>query len=153
MPVEGLLDGVLRVVYPDMWDSNSLATPLMLKRLKRPLPVWPALYPGMDIIANRVSPPHTDRGGAVGFYDHLVCFGQDHDARLHLPELGGQFAYGPGTSVLFSGKALTHSVPEWSGGERLVIAHYAKDEVHCMLDVPRPSLPTQFGWWSKYTHS
>lgn len=150
VPVERLLDGVLHVVYPDMWDSNNQATSLMLERLKRPLPVWPSIYPGMDIIANRISPQHTDMGGAVTFYDHLVCFGQDHNARLFLNELDGHFTYGPGTSVLFPGKALAHSVPEWSGGERLVIAHYAKDEVHCMLDVPRPSLPTQFGWWSKY---
>jgi hypothetical protein len=151
VPVERLLDGVLQAVNPDMWDSNSQATSLLIKGLKRSLPVWPTIYPAMDIIANRISPKHVDQGGAFTFYDHLIGFGQDHDACLFLNDLDGQFTYKPGTSVLFSGKALAHSVPKWSGGERLVIAHYAKDEVHCRLDVPRPPLPTQLDWWSKYS--
>jgi len=39
---------------------------------------------------------------------------------------------------LFSGKALSHSVSEWSGGERVVIAHYAKDGIHNRLGLSRP---------------
>ncbi|KAF8494311.1 hypothetical protein F5888DRAFT_1593528, partial [Russula emetica] len=72
---------------------------------------------------------HIDKGGAISFYDHLVCFGQDHDTCLWLNDFDAEFKYQPETSVLFSGKVLTHSVPKWSGGERVVIAHYAKDAI------------------------
>jgi hypothetical protein len=133
-----------------MWLANSKTTPLLLQKLKKPLPTWPTIYPAMDVIVNRLTPQHYDKGGALSFYDHLVSFGQGHAAKLLVDELDAEFAYQSGTSVLFSGKVLAHSVPEWSEGERLVIAHYSKDNVQDRLGVPRPFLPTQLGWWSKY---
>lgn len=111
---------------------------------------WPTVYPAMDIIANRTTLDHRDEGGANTFYDHLVNFGHHHQAKLHLPDLGADFIYQPGTSVLFSGKALSHSVNTWEGGERLVIAHYAHDDIHDRLRVARPALPTQLGFWYKF---
>lgn len=104
----------------------------------------------MDVIANRITPRHYDQGGAVSFYDHLISLGEDHDACLLLDTLHGEFAYQAGTSALFPGKVLAHSVPEWSRGERIVIAHYSKDDVQDRMQVPRPLLPTQLGWWSKH---
>jgi hypothetical protein len=123
---------------------------LLLEELKRNLPTWPTVYHAMDIIANQVVPQHYDRGGAVTSYDHLVSLGEDHDAHLLLHNLDGEFGYQSGTSVLFSGKVLAHSVPQWSGGERIVIAHYSKNDVQDRLQVARPLLPTQLGWWFKY---
>jgi hypothetical protein len=135
-----------------MWSANSRTTRLLVEELDPPLlTTWPAVYPGMDIIANRVTPRHCDKGGAPSFYDHLVSFGLDHDARFLLNDLHAEFAYKSGTSVLFPGKDLYHEVQEWSGGERLVIAHYAKDIVQERLKVARPLLPTQLGWWSEHT--
>jgi hypothetical protein len=150
VPVEHLLDAVLKAVHPDMWRANSEATSLLLGQLKTPLPVWPTLYPGLDIIANRITPSHCDQGGALTFYDHLVNFGHAQHAQLELEELDAKFAYKPGTSVLFPGKGLSHAVPDWGEGERVVIAHYGKDIIQDKIGVARPSLPTQLGWWSKY---
>lgn len=130
--------------------ASSKATSLLLQKLNTSV-TWPTVYSDMDIIANRKTPRHCDKGGAYTFYDHLICFGQGHDAILQLNDLHAEFEYLPGTSVLFSGKALYHSVEEWSKGERMVVAHYAKDDVHDRLGVPRPqALPTQLGWWSTY---
>jgi hypothetical protein len=140
----------LEVVHPQLWSANHSAISSLLKDPKIVVPNWPTVYSGMDIIANRVSVEHFDKGGALSFYDHLVNYGQDHDARLCLNDLKGQFVYRPGTSVLFAGKAFKHSVPLWSGGERMVIAHYSKDDVHHRLEVERPTLPNQVGWWRKY---
>jgi hypothetical protein len=123
---------------------------LLLRNPKIVVPTWPTVYSGMDVIANRTSPEHFDRGGAVTFYDHLVNFGQDHDARLCVDALKAEFVYRPGTSVLFTGKVFEHSVPHWSGGERMVIAHYSKDNVHLRLDVERPLLPNQADWCTRY---
>jgi hypothetical protein len=52
------------------------------------------------------------------------------------------FAYQPGTSIFFPGKVLAHLVSAWSRGERMVIAHYAKDNMQDGLRLPRPLLPT-----------
>ena len=133
-----------------MWLANSQATSLLLQQLDKPLVTWPTIYPGMDDIANRVTPCHCDKGGALSFYDHLVNFGQSHDAQFLLHDFDAMFAYQPGTSILFPGRVLAHSVPAWSGGERMVIAHYAKDDVQDRLRLPRPLLPTQLGWWSRF---
>ena len=123
----------------------------MLQQKDPPLVTWPTVYPGMDVIANRITPKHYDQGGAFSFYDHLVSFGQDHDAHFWVDDLDAEFAYQPGTSILFSDKGLHHSVPEWSGGERLVIAHYANHRVMDRVEVIKPSsLPTQLDWWFKY---
>lgn len=113
---------------------------------------WPTVYPGMDVIANRLSPKHWDTGGGVNFYDHLLSLGQDHNAKLRLHDFDADFAYKPGTSVLFSGKVLAHEVGEWEADkERIVIAHYAKDDVQDRLGVERPFLPTQMKWWSAHS--
>jgi len=133
-----------------MHKANNKATPLLLKELNRPLPSWPTTYHALDVIANRATPQHYDQGGAITFYDHLISLGQDHDAHFFLDNLHGEFAYQPGTSVLFSGKVLSHSVPKWSTGERVVIAHYSKDDIHERLEVARPLLPTQLNWYSNY---
>jgi hypothetical protein len=134
-----------------MYLANSKATCLLFEELDRPLETWPAIYPAMDIIVNRVTPQHYDQGGANSFYDHLVSLGQHHNAHLQLDNLHGEFAYQARTSVLFPGKVLAHSVPKWSEGERIVIAHYAKDDVQNRLGVARPLLPTQLSWWSKHS--
>jgi hypothetical protein len=134
-----------------MWLVNCKVTSSLLDEMETPLSTWPTVYSAMDVIANRATEPHCDQGGAASFYDHLIGFGQNHDACFHLDDLEGQFAYSPGTSILFSGKGLSHSVPEWSGGERMVIAHYTKDMIHDRLGLARPVLPTQSSWWSKYS--
>lgn len=109
---------------------------------------WPTHYSGMDIIVNRITPPHVDAGGASSFYDHLLSLGQGHSTTLDLEDLDVQFAYPPGTSAFLTGRVLTHSMSHWVGDEQVVIAHYSKDDVHDRLGIARPSLPTNIGWWN-----
>ena len=149
-PLEGLLDAVLRIIHPEMWITNSDATEQLIRRLPSPLCAWPTVYGGMDVIANRVTPSHCDGGSAFSFYDHLLSLGQDHDAKLKLDDLGAEFEYLPGTGVWLTGRGLSHSVPPWTQGERVVIAHYSKDDVLDRLGIPRPSLPVQAKWLSEY---
>lgn len=150
-PAEQLLNQVLQVVHPEMWTASQQSVELLRRQLRLTLPCWPSVYPAMDVITNRVTPPHCDQGGAVSFYDHLVSLGTEHDANLHLNDLHAQLAYPPGTSLLFTGKVLMHEVPKWSVGERWVLTHYAKDDVQERLGVARPALPSQLSWWNKYS--
>jgi len=153
-PIEQLWDAVLKVVHQDMWEANHAASSLLQQQMlhqENPSATWPTVYPGMDVIANRITPKHYDQGGAFTFYDHLVSFGQDHNAHFWVDDLDAEFAYQPGTSILFSGKGLHHSVPEWSAGERMVIAHYANKRVMDRIEVNMPfSLPSQLDWWFRY---
>jgi hypothetical protein len=120
-PVEQLLNAVLYIVHPEMYIANCNATQELLKELNNSSLIWPTIYHGMDVISNQETKEHLDLGGAISFYDHLVSFGQGHDAKLRLWDLNAEFAYPPRTCALFSGKALTHEVKKWSGGERMVM--------------------------------
>ncbi|KAN0088254.1 hypothetical protein V8E55_005311 [Tylopilus felleus] len=113
-----------KVIHLEMWITNMDATKQLICRLQDPLPTWPTTYGGMDVIVNRVTPSHCDGGGAISFYDHLLSLGQSHDAKLHLDDLKVEFDYPPGTGVWLTGRG-----------------------------IPRPSLPTQAGWWSSLNFS
>lgn len=144
---ERLLNSVLLVVHPELWTSNMSASRRLESRLPYPIPCWPTAYTGLDLIVNRITEPHTDTGGAITFYDHLLSLGIDHNATLKLDDFDAELAYSEGTSVFLTGKVLMHSVPAWSRGERVVVAHYSKDDVLDRLGCPRPLLPTQTDWW------
>lgn len=149
-PWEQLLDAVLQIVHPDMHVANINARAKLLGSLCIPRLTWPTCYSGMDIIVNRITPPHCDAGGAYSFYSNLLSLGIGHDAQFCLDDLEAQFDYSPGTGIWFSGHGLHHLVPSWTKGERVVVSHYAKDDVHDHLEIQRPSLPTQAGWYSRY---
>jgi len=70
----------------------------------------------MDIISNRLTPRHYDKGRALSFYDHLVSFGQVMMLNFCFMILM-QVSYQSGTSVLFPGKVLAHSVQSGQVGE------------------------------------
>jgi hypothetical protein len=147
-PVEQLLNAVLRAVHPELHEANRTTVSLLLNEPQGVF--WPSIYPGLDLVANRETPAHLDRGGDKTYFDHLVNLGRDEDAKLCLDELKAQFAYRPGTSVLFSGSALTHSVAKCSK-ERVVIAHYSNKKVQERLGVEKPVLPIKLGWWTEHS--
>lgn len=150
-PVERLLDAVLHIIHPGMWAANTAAVEnLLTKTLHNPPSVWPTSYTGMEVIVNQITKVHTDSGGARVFYDHLLSLGSEHDAILKLDDLHASFQYQAGTSIFLTGRSLTHSVPAWTSGERIVLTHYAKDAVLHRVKIGRPRLPTQLGWWSKF---
>lgn len=121
---------VLHIVHPELWTANIAATEKLVQQLPSLALLWPTFFTSMDLIVNQVTPPHLDSRGAVTFYDHLLSLGFGHQATLALEDLKAKFAYSPGTSVFLIGRMLIHSVPVWSGGESVVIAHYFKDDVH-----------------------
>ncbi len=132
-----------------MYKANQTAASSLLQDLGEQCFIWPTVYTGLDVIANRLTPEHRDKGGANTFFDHLVNLGWDKDVQLCVKELDARFAYGPGTCILFSGKAFTHSVTACSE-ERVMLAHYSKEAIHHRLKVARPAMPTQLGWWTEY---
>jgi len=74
-PLKCLLDAVLCVIHPRMWIASKEAMQKLTHGLKTPLPTWPTVYGGMDVIVNRETPSHCDMGGAYNFYDQLLSLG------------------------------------------------------------------------------
>ncbi|KAJ7833695.1 hypothetical protein B0H14DRAFT_2224636, partial [Mycena olivaceomarginata] len=60
---------------------------------------WSSLFTGTAVIVNRLSIPHTDRGGRVEWYDLLVSAANLEKAILELPQLGARIGYNSGTVV------------------------------------------------------
>ena len=94
---------------------------------------------------------HLDWEGAVTFYNHLLSLGGGHNATLDFDDFDAQFTYESGTSVFLTCRVFLHSVLQWSGSERIAIAHYSKDDVHDCIGIPRPALPTQLDWWALHS--
>jgi len=104
---------------------------------------WSSVFSGITVIANRITRRHRDRGGSFPWYDLLLSSGTHRHAFLHLNDLRAQLSYSPGTVVLVCGKVLSHSLPEWSDGERICLAHFMRKEIHYRLGVYSPGWSMQ----------
>ena len=150
-PLEQLLDIVLHNIHLGMWTTNSSAIKKLVEQHLPPSIFWPIVYSGIDVMVNCLTLLHLDWEGVVTFYDHLLSLGGGHNATLDLDDFDAHFAYGSCTSIFLTGRVFLHSALQWSGGERIAIAHYSKDNVHDYVDIPRPALPIQLGWWALHS--
>lgn len=100
--------------------------------------LWTSAFSGIQAIVNRSTPSHRDSGASGAMYDLLFSAGTHEYAEVILRDLQAKMVYLPGTVVLVCGRVLRHAVPTWSGGERICIAHYMRDNVHNRLGLPRP---------------
>jgi hypothetical protein len=143
---EWLCNAVTALVAPNLYEAGRQAIERVqlgqdMNRTHGNVALWPSVFTGMQIIANRTTPPHRDRGGAPTHYDLLLSAGTHVKAELCLPEFGTKLSYPPGTIVELCGKVFIHEVDDWEGGERVCVAHMMKDDVHDRLNVMRPSWP------------
>jgi hypothetical protein len=146
--VERLCNVTLLLTAPDLYQAGSDA----LKEVKagvnmdRDYPninLWPSMFTGMQVIVNRMTPPHRDMGGSPPLFDLLVSAGTHTDCCFELQEIGLKLFYPPGTIVVLAGRVFLHEVRSWEGGERICVAHMMKDNVHDRQGVARPQWPKQ----------
>jgi hypothetical protein len=128
-------------------DKLYLAGHAAISKIKRPehlkikikthdhVKWWNSIFTGMTVITNRITPSHRDSGGSFPWYDLLFSTGTHREAYLHLDDIGAKLLYDPGTVTLVCGKVLSHSLPEWLGGERICIACFMRNMVHHRLDI------------------
>lgn len=142
--VELLQDSILTLTAPNLYSSAQGAI-YDLKQAAASHPqhanvdLWPSSLSGLQVIVNRSTPPHRDRGSAPSDYDLLVSVGTHTEARIGLVDVRTTFSYCPGTVVLVCGRVILHEVSSWEGGERICVAHYVRDNVHNRLEVERPA--------------
>jgi len=145
---EGLCNSIMALISPELYDSGLKAIELikqgreMAKRHPHQQ-LWPSIFSGSQVIVNWVTPPHRDSGGCPMHYDLLVSAGTHTQAKLDVQEFGVHLSYRPGDVVALCGKVFLHEVEDWSGGERVCVSHYMKDNVHERLEVHRPNWPRE----------
>jgi len=142
--MEQFLSAITSVVSLPLYDAGikSISNLKGAVLTSDPVP-WPSIFSGIEVIVNRQTPDHRDSGGSSAMYDLLVSLGNAYQAMFHLSDLGAELTYCPGTLVYNLGKVLEHGV-HWEKDERIVIAHWFKDNVHDKLGVERPRIPSQF---------
>lgn len=91
--------------------------------------LWSSVFTGVAVIANHVTPSHTDRGGHPAWYDTLLNIGTCPTATFQLPDLGTTFSYPPGTVISLCGNILKHQVENWGLGDRVCYAHFMRNAV------------------------
>lgn len=141
-------NGITAAIAPELFEAGSTAISEVYGKTRTPpksVPVsdWPSIFSGLEVIVNRTTLPHRDRGGAPSHYDLLVSLGVGHDATFSIQDLRADLDYSPGTMCFICGKVLEHSVGPWENGEQFVLAHFMKDKVHDRVGVARPAFPVQ----------
>lgn len=140
---EVLLDLILSLTNPQLYQCGLEAITKLKaddsSQLHANIRSWPSVYSGIQVISNRITPSHRDKGSAPSTYDLLLSVGTHSNARLSIHDIGSSFTYRPGSIILTCGRVLLHEVAEWGDGERLCFAHYMKDKVHERLSVHRPA--------------
>lgn len=100
---------------------------------------WRLPFTGVQIISNRVTPPHRDPQGNPATGDLLTSLGTHTGARFTVEDLGGSFSYEPGTFEFICGKLLEHSCGPWNEGDRVCYARYTHDRIHECVGIPASS--------------
>lgn len=86
----------------------------------------PTIFHGRSCIFNRQTPQHIDRKDPKRNLTPILTFGEYDRGVLHVPHLGLELDYGPGTLVMLRGGLLAHGVT-YDGGQRISIAHFMHD--------------------------
>ena len=139
-----ILSSVLSIIHPSLYDAGSLAMHCLNdwaaahdSQMAAALANWSTVFTNVSVIVNRCTPLHRDPHSQSDWYDLLVSVGKYDDCALHIPTLGIQVLYTPGTIIAFSGHLLQHSVNEVDG-VRCCLAYYMRDNIHHWLRVPCP---------------
>jgi hypothetical protein len=146
--VEILCNTILALISPDLYSIGMDAIKKIhggeaLASWHDNVKLWLSAFSGIQVISNRVTPPHRDSKAAPAVFDLLVSAGTHKKAHLTLHDIKTELMYKPGTVVAICGKVLLHEVKSWEGGERICIAHFIRDAVHSRLGLPRPDWVTR----------
>ena len=102
-------NAITGAIAPDLFEAGSTAISKVhgkTRALPKSVPVsrWPSIFSGLEVIANRLTLPHRDSGGAPSHYDMLMSLGIGHDAIFSIKDLGANLDYFPDTMCFISGK-------------------------------------------------
>ncbi|KIM68334.1 hypothetical protein SCLCIDRAFT_105501, partial [Scleroderma citrinum Foug A] len=139
-----ILSGVLSIIHPSLYNAGHLAMERLTEwatghdpDMAAALSHWSTVFTNILLIVNRSTPFHRDPHSWSDWYDMLVSVSEYDDCALHIPTLGIQVLYTPGTVVAFSSWLVQHGVNEVDGA-RCCLACYMRDNIHHWLKVLWP---------------
>ena len=144
-----LLDGILAVVHPALFQNARAAKAKLLKRMGYPDPLvkdWPTHYHGVHLIVNRETLFHRATSGKPGWLGMLITLGTyGESAVLSLRNLGVSVPYDAGTIALVSDWVVVRGVGPVEDGTDRICYSWAMNEPIC------ESYRIEFDDWAKYT--
>jgi len=96
------------------------------------------LWEGRAFQFNRQTPLHPDSTDPPQCWVALVTLGNFQGGELFLPRLNLRMSYQPGTIILLRGHILPHEVEDFSGGQRISIAHFTHESLWQELGLELP---------------
>ena len=139
-----LISGIFRMLHPDQC-RHGLAFYEDLRRFPDIADItrhWASAFTAFQVINNRTSPPHTDRGTSYGALDVLTAIGDFKGGHIHTPNLPVDFAQEPGCVLALATRVIPHGVQPYEGN-RISIAWFMKDDVMSWAQLPQTT------WMSK----
>jgi len=138
------LGAVLAVAHPSTFqtgmscvksigEGNKIAKAENIKDL---LAVWSSPMTTVSLMSNRDSLLHRDVGASHSCMDLLVSVGTYTSGEFHVPGLGLQLWYRPGTVIGLLGRVVRHGAVAFGG--RLCFAQYLRESVLDELQIPYP---------------
>ena len=85
------------------------------------------LWEDIEVVYNRLSPPHFDRNDPHWAWACIIYFGTFETAFFDFPQLGLRIYIRPGDVVFFRAKDLLHAVPNWGDGERYFVIFFTHE--------------------------
>lgn len=138
---EQIVNGINSLIAPELYNAGQ-STLQKLAGLPEPIPshvhTWPSVASGIAVVINRSTKIHKDYNGINSCYDLLMTAGEYTDCHLDVEDLNMKVEYLPGGIVAICGKVLGHAVNNWSGGNRICIAHYFRRNVFYRMKTKMP---------------
>jgi len=143
---EALMNVILYLTHPLQYASSKDARAKIIlsgpdHRVAEHLKTWNSLFSGMSWMINRQTPSHRDGSGYTAGFDFLSVAGVASSV-LELPDLGLKLSYERGCVVGLAGKALSHEVASWMGGDRICCARWIRQQVFQDLNAVGVDWPT-----------
>lgn len=137
--VEKFLNLTLSLIHPDLFEMGLKMLQILqeLEDTEHIANQWQSVYTGIQVICNRITPPHRDSKGRPEWYDILANYSEVGALpRLVIEDIGLDLEYGSGTVVGFCGSIFQHGVDSWGDGDRICYAHFMRESVRKRLKVP-----------------
>ena len=138
---ESLMNGITALINLPLYHAGCQAktqvqTGVDLSWTLPEVQHWSSVYSGIGVISNRETLPHKDPGAWPEAYDLLCSIGRHTEARLVADEVGSSFLYNPGCVVGICGRIVQHACTEWTGSDRVCMAHFFKKTTLDRLEIP-----------------
>ena len=131
------MTAILAIIDPALFQTALFCLRKLEQMTDDPsfLEIWPLVFNGVLVIANRWIRPHQDHGSKAHWPDILATIGNYPHAEFTLYNLGVRLSYMPGSIMVLWGKVVQHSVPPCDP-DRVCYALWMKSAIHDRVEPP-----------------